>query len=136
MTRIQHCIRAQDWVLQVWDDRYSRGTWAALVSGEHVDIIRGCTSLGDLDAETAADFLERSTLLPIAVRRTFEDALGALTERLGQLNEDDLKRRSAWALAVQTEYAYACSQIEGNDGYGNLLFRDPRPGPFRIKNSG
>jgi len=130
MNPIQQCMKRQHWVLEAWDDRYSKGIWLALSPAEHVEDIRSSTSAGGLDMDTATDFLLRSTLLPIVVESTLERALETLIERLSRLADYDMESKSEWALAVHAEYAYFCSEIDGSSEYGALRLRDPRLGPF------
>lgn len=51
MDKIQELISKNDWVLQCWDDRYSRGIWAIVAPHvNHVYEMRQITDGGDIES--------------------------------------------------------------------------------------
>lgn len=123
---IDRCLDIQGWVLQSWKDRYSKGVWVALGPECQLQKVRLSTSAGDLDMETATDFLLHSKILPILVEDTFGAALAAVEARLQALPVDEFKKNSAWSTAVYSEYRYFCEELESNSEYGGLRLREPR----------
>lgn len=124
---IDRCLKdIHGWVLESWRDRYSKGVWVGLAAYDQVETVRLSTSAGDLDMETARNFLLDSKILPIVVEDTFGAAVAALEARLQALPSDQLKKHSAWSTAVHSDYQYLCDELESKQEYGDLRLREPR----------
>jgi hypothetical protein len=114
------------WAMQAWHDRYGKGVWVAIAPTCYsLDSVRDSTSAGDLDMETATNFLLDSKILPIVVGQSFSEAMNKLESRLADLPADQLISSSAWARAVLLEYEYFNEQLNRNHEYGDLSLRDP-----------
>lgn len=125
-TCIDILLSLHPWALQSWNDRYGKGVWIAIAPNDYVlDRVRDATSAGDLDMETATNFLLDSKILPIAVGRTFGEALTALESRLAALPIDQLAKKSPWVSVVSSEYDYINEELDSGHGYGDLRLRAP-----------
>lgn len=99
--RINRLVTKEGLAFQAWDDRYSKGVWAALgFHDEQIDVIRDLTSSGDLDMMHAMDFIQSADWLPYVTAPTLIEAMQKLEERLATLPPDQLNRRSDWARVV------------------------------------
>jgi hypothetical protein len=99
--RIDKLVTHEGYSLQCWDDRYSKGVWAALGSWENqVDTVRNLSSDGDLDMIPAMDYVFSADWLPYVTGRTLTDALQKLEERLASLPQTQLNRNGQWIKLV------------------------------------
>ena len=100
-SRIDQLVTKEGFYFQAWDDRYSKGVWAALgLHEDQVDIVRDLSSAGDLDMIPAMDYIFSANWLPYVTGRTLAEAMQKLEERLALLPQDQLNRRSQWANLV------------------------------------
>lgn len=96
--RIDRLVTKEDFCFQAWDDRYSKGVWAALgLWANQIDIVRDLSSAGDLDMIPAMDYVFSAEWLPYVTGRTLGEAMQKLEERLALLPQDQLNRNSQWA---------------------------------------
>lgn len=126
LDRINRLVTKEGLAFQAWDDRYSKGVWAAL--GFHdaqIDVIRDLTSAGDLDMMHAMDFIESAEWLPYVTAPTFTEALEKLEERLAALPPDQLNRRSDWARVVRLAVDDLFDAFRGRSFY--LDGENPKP---------
>lgn len=73
--RIDLLVTKEDFCFQAWNDRYSKGVWAALGLWENqVDTVRDLSSMGDLDMIPAMDYVFSADWLPYVTGRTLADA--------------------------------------------------------------
>lgn len=99
--RIDALVTRYDFEFQSWNDRYSKGVWAALAPwGDAIDTVRGLSSAGDLDMIPAMNYVFSVDWLPMVTGRTLAEAMAALEARLASLPQDQLCRRSDWSAAV------------------------------------
>jgi hypothetical protein len=99
--RIDILVTKHGFSFQAWDDRYSKGVWAALGSWENqIDTVRDLSSAGDLDMIPAMDYVFSADWLPYVTGRTLVDAMQALENRLAELPSDQLNRGSDWMSLV------------------------------------
>lgn len=99
--RIDRLVSKEGMSFQAWDDRYSRGVWAALGFFEgQVDIARDLSSDSDMEAFDAAEYLFSADWLPYVTGRTLAEAMQNLEDRLALLPQDQLNRKSQWARLV------------------------------------
>src|SRR3546814_16746976 len=96
--RIGKLVTEEGFFFQAWDDRYSKGVWAALGLWEsQVDIVRDLSSAGDLDMIPAMDYVLSADWLPYVKGRTLCEPMQMLEERLALLPQDQITRNSRWA---------------------------------------
>lgn len=123
--RIGKLVTDEGFCFQAWDDRYSKGVWAALGLWEsQVDIVRDLSSAGDLDMIPAMDYVFSADWLPYVTGRTFGEAMQGLEERLARLPEDQLNRNSRWS-DLDSKAMMALSEATvGRSWYGE---KNPMP---------
>ncbi|CDQ10558.1 conserved protein of unknown function [Acidithiobacillus ferrivorans] len=117
--RIDRLVTKEGFFFQAWDDRYSKGVWAALGVWENqVDIVRDLSSAGDLDMMPAMDYVFSADWLPYVTGRTLAEAMQKLEERLALLPQDQIRRNSQWAHLVTqaVEALYAAGSGRSWDG--------------------
>lgn len=96
--RIDSLVTKHGFSFQAWDDRYSRGVWAALGTLENeVDTVRDLSSAGDLDMIPAMDYVDSARWLPYATGRTLIEAMANLEVILASLPADQLARGTDWS---------------------------------------
>lgn len=106
-TLIDKLVTKEGFALQAWDDRYSKGVWAALAPSENaLDIIRDLSSAGDLDMIPATDFILNTKWFPAVTGRTLIDAMTELEQRLALLPPEQLAHTSDWAGSVYDALDY------------------------------
>lgn len=96
-------VAKNGFVLQCWDDRYSKGIWAVcLPQSDYCEDVNSASSAGDLDMLPATDYLLDSDAdwLPIAVGNDLMDALEKLEARLTQIDFSQFQADSDWMKAV------------------------------------
>lgn len=99
--RIDHLVTKEDFCFQAWDDRYSKGVWAALgLQDNQVDVVRDLSSAGDLDMIPAMDHVFSADWLPYVTGSTLIEAMQKLEDRLSALPQDQIHRNSQWAKFV------------------------------------
>ncbi len=117
--RIDNLVTKHGFCFQAWDDRYSKGVWAALGLFENqVDTVRGLSSDGDCDMIPAMDYIFSADWLPYATGRTLLDAMQALEDRLAILPGDQLVRGSDWADLVHRAVDALSEATAGRSHYG------------------
>ena len=124
--RIDKLVTQEDFSLQCWSDRYSKGVWAAL--GTHdseVDWVRDLSSAGDLDMMPAMDYVFSANWLPYVTGRTLTEALTNLEARLAELPEGQLSRQSKWAGLVCEAIRDLGEAYRQCNDYGDLQTRIP-----------
>lgn len=122
--RIDKLVTKEGFSFQAWDDRYSKGVWAALGTGEsEVDVVRDLSSAGDLDMDAAMEYLFSAEWLPYVTGRTLHEAMTKLEEFLASLPADQLSRSSDWASMVyEAIHDLRIANREATD-YGDLSGR-------------
>lgn len=99
--RIDSLVTKHGFSFQAWDDRYSKGVWAALGTLENeVDTVRDLSSAGDCDAIPAMEYIDAAQWLPYATGRTLAEAMSNLEAILVVLPADQLARGTDWASLV------------------------------------
>lgn len=102
---INTLITNHNFYFQSWDDRYSKGVWAALgtYDGE-IDIVRDLSNAGDLDMIPAMDYIlySETDWLPYVTGNNFMDALMKLEQRLEKLPQDQFRHDTVWSDSVYT----------------------------------
>jgi hypothetical protein len=123
--RIGKLVTEEGFFFQAWDDRYSKGVWAALGLWEsQVDIVRDLSSAGDLDMIPAMDYVFSTDWLPYVTGRTLCEAMQMLAERLALLPQDQLNRNSRWADLVSRAMEALSDATSGRSRYGE---KQPEP---------
>lgn len=119
--RIDHLVTKERFALQAWDDRYSKGVWAALGTNEYqVDVVRDLSDAGDLDMIPAMDFVFSADWLPYVTGLNLIEALSNLEARLAGLPSDQLNRQSSWAGLVSEAIDELRSANRASKNYGDL----------------
>jgi hypothetical protein len=117
--RIDRLVTKDGFCFQSWDDRYSKGVWAALGLFEgQVDIVRGLSSAGDLDMIPAMDYVLSAEWLPYVTGRTLTDAMQKLEDRLALLPQEQLNRLSQWSNLVCKAIEDLAESTRGQSWYG------------------
>lgn len=125
-SRIDKLVSKEGFALQCWDDRYSKGVWAAM--GTHdseVDWVRELSSAGDLDMIPAMDYVFSATWLPYVTGKTVTEALTKLEARLAEILEDQLARYSDWAKLVSQAIDALAEASRQSKDYGDLQTQIP-----------
>ena len=118
--RIDRLVTKEGFFFQAWDDRYSKGVWAALgLWDNQVDIVRDLSSAGDLDMSPAMDYVFSADWLPYATGRTLAEAMQKLEERLAHLPQDQISRNGQWANLVSKAVEALSDATRGRSWYGN-----------------
>lgn len=118
--RIDRLVTKDDFCFQAWNDRYSKGVWAALGLWENqIDTVRELSNEGDLDMIPAMDYVFSADWLPYVTGRTLADAMQNLEERLALLPPDQLGRNSKWASLVSDAIVALRDATEGRSWYGD-----------------
>ncbi len=116
--RIDRLVTKEDFCLQAWNDRYSKGVWAALGLGEaQVDVVRNLSSAGDLDMIPAMDYVMSAHWLPYVTGETLAEAMQKLEDRLARLPQAQLARQSQWAALVSDAITALSDATEGRSWY-------------------
>ncbi|MBW6123156.1 hypothetical protein KZ843_09690 [Pseudomonas aeruginosa] len=119
--RIDHLITKEGFALQAWDDRYSKGVWAALGTNQYeVDVVRDLSDAGDLDMDPAMDYVFSADWLPYVTGKNLADALIKLEARLAELPSEELNRASLWARLVSEAIDDLREGDRQAEGYGDL----------------
>lgn len=121
--RIDRLVTKHDFCFQAWNDRYSKGVWAALGLWENqIDTVRDLSSAGDLDMIPAMDYVFSAEWLPYATGRTLTEAIQNLEERLAGIPQEQLTRGSQWSNLV-------CQAIEAltEATWGRSWYGDKKP---------
>jgi hypothetical protein len=85
-----------------WNDRYSKGVWAACMPGFYqCQAVRDASEDGDADMIPATEYLLESTWLPVVTAENLVDGLSSLEARIALLDESQLTRDSDWIIASQ-----------------------------------
>ena len=99
--RISQLVTKEYFSFQAWDDRYSKGVWAALgVRENQIDTVRDLSSAGDLDMIPAMEYVYSADWLPYVTGKTMMEAMENLEGRLASLPQDQLRLGSPWANLV------------------------------------
>ncbi len=118
--RIDRLVTKEGFFFQAWDDRYSKGVWAALGVWENqVDIVRDLSRAGDLDMSPAMDYIFSADWLPYVTGRTLKEAMQKLEERLTLLPQNQISRNSQWANLVSKAVEALSDATRGRSWYGN-----------------
>lgn len=97
LENIDRLVTKEGFAFQAWDDRYSKGVWAALGMYEsQVDIVRDLSEAGDLDMMPAMEYVFSAEWLPYVTGRTLAEAMQNLEYRLKSLPKEQLQRGSEW----------------------------------------
>ncbi|MCA3058965.1 MAG: hypothetical protein ING60_03980 [Rhodocyclaceae bacterium] len=104
---------------QAWDDRYSKGVWAALGTHEtEVDCVRDLSSAGDLDMIPAMEYVFTAEWLPYVVGSTLSEAMQNLEDRLASLPAEQLEPHSKWRELVYGAISQLADTTRGRSFYG------------------
>lgn len=118
--RIDRLVTKEDFSFQAWNDRYSKGVWAALGLWENqIDTVRDLSSDGDLDMIPAMDYVFSADWLPYVTGRTLDEAMQKLEERLAGLPQEQLNRGSQWADLVSKAIDALNEATSGRSSYGD-----------------
>lgn len=118
--RIDQLVTKEGFCFQAWDDRYSKGVWAALGLWEtQVDTVRELSSAGDLDMEPAMEYVFSADWLPYVTGRTLTEAMQNLEARLATVPQDQLCRGSQWADLVSKAMHALFDATSGRSWYGD-----------------
>ena len=113
--RIDRLVTKEGFCFQAWDDRYSKGVWAALgVSENEIDTVRDLSSAGDLDMIPAMDYVFSANWLPYVTGRNLLDDMQKLEERLTSLPQNQMNRGSQWAELVYQAIKSLSDATRGN----------------------
>ena len=119
--RIDNLVTKHGFSFQAWNDRYSKGVWAALGTWENqVDTVRELSSAGDCDMIPAMDYVFSANWLPYVTGRTLHEAMATLEERLASLPSDQLDRSSDWTLMVSAAISHLRDQSGNANDYGSI----------------
>jgi hypothetical protein len=123
----------QSWHLHVWDDRYSKGIWAAIFPNEET-LADFCdaTSCGDDEAANACTYMLDVDWTPAVVRSSVYDALMSLDSRLGNIlglkPVQMMARNYSWhhpyVVAVDAALLHFSEQRHEWAGKGNTTYVD------------
>lgn len=117
--RINDLATNHGFVLQSWDDRYSKGVWAGLAPVEHqLDDVRESTSAGDSDMIPATEYFSGTKWLPLVTGRDLLGALTSLEQRLATIPADLLGRGSDWTELVSNAFEHLRDVQREHSGYG------------------
>lgn len=98
---LDRLVSSESFGFQSWNDRYSKGVWAALGPTEtSIDVLRDYSSAGDLDMIPAMEYAFSAEWLPWVTARTLGEAMLKLEAKLALLPPDQLVRSSEWSRAV------------------------------------
>lgn len=130
--RIDRLVTNEGFFFQSWDDRYSKGVWAALgLNDNHIDIVRDLSSAGDLDMIHAMDYMLYTNWLPYVTAPTFVEAMQKLEDRLSSIPQDQINRNSQWAKLVSKAIDDLGDATRGRSMYDNQPdFLDDLPKDF------
>lgn len=118
--RIDRLVTKEGFCFQAWDDRYSKGVWAALgLIENHVDCVRDLSSDGDLDMIPAMDYVFSADWLPYVTGRTLIEAMQKLEDRLAALPAAELSRNGRWASLVGDAVQALADATHGRSYYGD-----------------
>lgn len=118
--RIERLVEQEEFYFQAWNDRYSKGVWAALGLWEtQVDTVRDLSSAGDLDMTPAMDYVFSAEWLPYVTGQTLVEAMQKLEDRLASLPQDQLSRGSQWADLTSTAIEALSDATRGRSWYGD-----------------
>jgi len=121
--RIDNLVTKHGFSFQAWDDRYSKGVWAALGVWENqIDTVRDLSSDGDLDMIPAMEFVFSTGWLPYVTGRSLLEAMQVLENRLAELPADQLNRESDWATLVCGAIETLRDSTDGRSNYGEIGF--------------
>ena len=116
---IDALISKQGFVLESWDDRYSKGVWVALSPSEYLTgRIMSSSSDGDLDMIPATEFVLGTEWMPVVTGRTFLESMSALENLLEALPPEMMARGSTWAVAVTKALEHLRDVQNEHKGYG------------------
>lgn len=125
--RIDLLVTKHGFCFQAWDDRYSKGVWAALGTLENeVDTVRDLSSAGDSDMIPAMEYIESAPWLPYATGRTLAEAMSNLEAILATLPSDQLARGTDWSGMVFDAIDTLRQAEHASKGYGDLDGKLPR----------
>ncbi|MCG2841206.1 hypothetical protein L6Q21_09465 [Sandaracinobacter sp. RS1-74] len=123
--RIDRLVTEEGFAFQAWNDRYSKGVWAALGLWEsQIDTVRDLSGAGDLDMIPAMQYIFSADWLPYVTGRTLAEAMQQLEELLALLPQDQLKHGSQWANLVSTAIEALSEATNGRSRYGD---KEPEP---------
>lgn len=121
MDKIQDLISTNDWVLQCWNDRYSRGIWAIVAPHiNHVHEMENITDGGDMESFELGDyFYNEGSWLPVENGSNLAEVLTKLNEKVSPFTQNKL-----WKEKVYDAFQRI---IEVNDGdYGLKIALDKK----------
>jgi len=117
--RINALVAKHGFAFQSWDDRYSKGVWAALAPiALQLDDVRESSEAGDSDMIPAMEYVLSTEWLPLVTGRDFIDALNILEGRLASIPADQLARYSPWSTAVSNALDHLREVQNAHKGYG------------------
>ncbi|MBU2765834.1 hypothetical protein HAP94_06405 [Acidithiobacillus ferrivorans] len=120
--RIARLVTQEGFYFQAWDDRYSKGVWAALGLWDQVDIVRDLSNAGDLDMIPAMDYIFSADWLPYVTGQTMKEAMQKLEERLTLLPQDQISRNGQWTNLVSKAVEALSDATRGRSWYdGNNM---------------
>lgn len=113
MDKIHRLISKDDWVLQCWDDRYSRGTWAVVAPHvNHVYEMKEITDGGDIESIELGDyFFNEGSWLPVVNGSDLAEVLTKLNEKIASFTENSL-----WKNRVYDAFQRIIDVNDGNYG--------------------
>lgn len=118
--RIDRLVTKEDFSFQAWNDRYSKGVWAALgLTESEIDTVRNLSSDGDLDMIPAMDYVSSAGWLPYVTGRTLTEAMQKLEELLASLPQDQLVRSSQWSNLVYVAIESLANATRDRSWYGD-----------------
>ncbi|MDW5418110.1 hypothetical protein R6242_16205 [Iodobacter sp. CM08] len=124
--RIDNLVTMEGFHFQAWDDRYSKGVWAALGTSElEIVTVYDLSSAGDNDMSPAMDYVFSAGWLPYVTGRTLIEAMQKLEERLALLPTDQLCRNSDWAALVRQAIEALRNAESASSTYGDLQTQIP-----------
>lgn len=119
--------------LLCWDDRYSKGIWAACMPWlQQAQDVSDASDTGDSDMIPAMEYLQDCDWLPAVTGGTLVAALARLEERLATIGEAQLNRESDWTSAVCAAMEHmddVQDAAEKTDGFTDGRYR-PLPKDF------
>ncbi len=133
--RIDRLVSIDKFCFQSWDDRYSKGIWAALGLWEdQIDTVRDLSSAGDSDMIPAMDYLGSAKWLPYVTGRTLGEAMQKLEALLAAIPQDQLNRESQWANLVSKAVEALSDATSGRSCYGDKRpdLLDDLPATFEL----
>lgn len=131
--RINTLVSKHGWAFQSWDDRYSKGIWAALAPQAFLlDAVRDASEDGDLDMIPAMHYVFSTEWLPLETAPTFLEALTKLEVLLTALPGDMIGRDTIWSSAVWSALEHLREVKTASAGYGDTEGRfDTLPKTFQ-----